>query len=125
MFGPHTLQAYISQFQYLAANLAQVKILIQRLHIFTIRSMYMENTCRPRPNINCIYIYKFKGNTVAPGEDPPNLLDDQFSLLPEIVFETTPPFTKFGDCVADAESQYTPVRSHIFTSQKLFYIQDI
>jgi len=70
MYGPHTLQAYINQYQYLAANLAQ-------------------------------------GTTVEPGDEPPNLMDQQFSLLADITWETSPPGTTFGDVLVDAQGPYS------------------
>lgn len=48
-----------------------------------------------------------QGEDVAPGPDPPNLLSEQFSLLSDVNFETTPPGTWFGDVMEDADDQYT------------------
>ncbi|GAB6018523.1 hypothetical protein CHUAL_013985 [Chamberlinius hualienensis] len=69
LFGPHTLNAYISQYQFLASQLIQ-------------------------------------GNAVEGGPDPPNLLDEQICLLGDVLYETTPPGTWFGDVLYDVQGPY-------------------
>lgn len=71
-------------------------------------TMYGPNTLNAYINQYNFLAENFaQGTNVDPGPDPPNLLDEQFTLLPEVLFETTPPGTQFGDCVVDADSQYS------------------
>ncbi|KAK7494429.1 hypothetical protein BaRGS_00014321 [Batillaria attramentaria] len=62
------------------------------------------------------YIQKFqelavaiaKGSQVAPGPNPPNLLDKQISFLPPVLYDTAPIGRNFGDLRKDASPSYTP-----------------
>ncbi|PVD38057.1 hypothetical protein C0Q70_00667 [Pomacea canaliculata] len=71
IYGPHTLQAYIQNFEILAEALA-------------------------------------KGKPVSLGPNPPNLLGQQWSFLPGVLFDSSPVGKKFGDVKTDAEPSYQP-----------------
>lgn len=70
IYGPHTLQAYVQQYEILAKALAT-------------------------------------GEDLPPGEAPEDLLSEQISLLPGVIFDS-PRFGKgFGDVVNDVQSSYS------------------
>ncbi|KVH94972.1 Neutral/alkaline nonlysosomal ceramidase [Cynara cardunculus var. scolymus] len=64
LYGPHTLNAYIQEFNKLASSLISDK-------------------------------------PVERGPQPPDLLDDQISLLTPVVMDSTPLSASFGDCKTD------------------------
>ncbi|KAJ9694880.1 hypothetical protein PVL29_010381 [Vitis rotundifolia] len=64
LYGPHTLSAYIQEFEKLAMAIV-------------------------------------KGEQVAPGPQPPDLLERQISLLPPVILDITPPGVNFGDIKTD------------------------
>jgi len=71
IFGPHTHQAYVNQFEALAAAL-------------------VTNTPYPA------------------GPSPPNFMSEQWSLLPGVIFDSTPAFKNFGDVLTDVNATYSP-----------------
>ncbi|KAL6203349.1 hypothetical protein ACLB2K_027049 [Fragaria x ananassa] len=66
------------------------------------------------------YIQEFKklakalisNQPVAPGPQPPDLLDRQISLLTPVVMDATPPGVSFGDCSSDVPQNSTFKRGH-------------
>lgn len=55
------------------------------------------------------FIFYSKGKPVSPGPNPPNLLGQQWSFLPGVLFDSSPVGKKFGDVKTDAEPSYQPV----------------
>jgi neutral ceramidase len=49
-----------------------------------------------------------KGQPVVSKVQPPNLRDQQISLLPPVLMDTVPLGTEFGDVVQDVNSSYSP-----------------
>ncbi|KAK7111468.1 neutral ceramidase B-like [Littorina saxatilis] len=49
-----------------------------------------------------------KGSMVPPGPNPPNLVPDQWELLPPVLYDTAPFGKNFGDVKVDALPSYTP-----------------
>ena len=49
------------------------------------------------------------------GPNPPNLRSRQITLQTGVVYDTVPPFKKFGDVLTQVKSEYNPVSS-IFTN---------
>nr|CAN64196.1 hypothetical protein VITISV_014337 [Vitis vinifera] len=64
LYGPHTLSAYIQEFEKLAMAIV-------------------------------------RDEQVAPGPQPPDLLQRQISLLPPVILDITPPGVNFGDIKTD------------------------
>nr|KAG5704893.1 hypothetical protein BaRGS_003876 [Batillaria attramentaria] len=72
------------------------------------------------------YIQKFqelavaiaKGSQVAPGPNPPNLLDKQISFLPPVLYDTAPIGRNFGDLRKDASPSYTPTNDTFLTVEQ-------
>ncbi|XVF05395.1 hypothetical protein REPUB_Repub05bG0168300 [Reevesia pubescens] len=79
LYGPHTLSAYIQEFQKLASAL-------------------------------------LKGQPVAPGRQPPDLLNNQISLLTPVVMDSTPAGTNFGDVSSDVPANSTFKRGSTVTA---------
>jgi len=50
----------------------------------------------------------FQNETMEDGPEPPNLVTQQISLLPPVIFDRTPLFKKFGHCVVQPEAQVRP-----------------
>ena len=48
-----------------------------------------------------------EGTSSPTGPLPPNLMDNQFTLLPGVIFDAAPLFKNIGDVLEDAESTYT------------------
>ncbi|XP_064615705.1 uncharacterized protein LOC135479730 [Liolophura sinensis] len=69
IYGPHTLRAYIQNFELLAEAM-------------------------------------IKGTKVAPGPNPPNLLNKQLSFLPPVIFDLPPAGKQFGSVVQAPDSSY-------------------
>lgn len=69
------------------------------------------------------YIQEFKklaaalisGQAVEPGPQPPDLLDNQISLLPPVVVDSTPSGVNFGDVKTDIPSNSTFKKGHLVT----------
>ena len=67
------------------------------------------------PHTLSAYIQEFKklatalvtSSTIEPGLQPPDLLDQQISLLPPVVLDGTPPGVKFGDLQFDVPMNST------------------
>lgn len=53
--------------------------------------------------------------TVEPSPQPPDLLDEQISLLPPVVIDPTPPGVKFGDVETDVPPNSTFSRVEMVT----------
>lgn len=82
LFGPHTLDAYIQEF----ARLADCMV-------------GDGNDREGLSNRSCD----------DPGPRPPNLLDEQWSLVPGVVMDAVPWGARFGDTIRDVEKQrYRP-----------------
>ncbi|KAL6200285.1 hypothetical protein ACLB2K_030067 [Fragaria x ananassa] len=72
------------------------------------------------PHTLSAYIQEFKklakalisNQPVAPGPQPPDLLDRQISLLTPVVMDATPPGVSFGDCSSDVPQNSTFKRGH-------------
>lgn len=72
------------------------------------------------PHTLSAYIQEFKklatalisGKPVAPGPQPPDLLDKQISLLTPVVMDATPRGVSFGDCSSDVPQNSTFKRGH-------------
>ncbi|XP_004294230.1 PREDICTED: neutral ceramidase [Fragaria vesca subsp. vesca] len=72
------------------------------------------------PHTLSAYIQEFKklakalisDQPVAPGPQPPDLLDRQISLLTPVVMDATPPGVSFGDCSSDVPQNSTFKRGH-------------
>ena len=55
----------------------------------------------------------FQGISVAPGPNPPNLVDKQLSFLPPVIFDRAPFGSHFGNVITDAQPSYKQVRNII------------
>ncbi|KAJ6409014.1 hypothetical protein OIU84_008661 [Salix udensis] len=75
------------------------------------------------PHTLSAYIQEFKklaaaltsGRSVEPGPQPPDLLNEQISLLTPVVMDATPPGVHFGDCSSDVHLNSTFKRGDTVT----------
>ncbi|PIK42872.1 Neutral ceramidase B [Apostichopus japonicus] len=87
IYGPHTLQAYLNQYEKLSKALKKVKC--------------------SRKEKDCILHYCFTcedGIKSTSRTYTPNLLSKQLTFLPPVLFDGVPPFTNFGDVLKDVNN---------------------
>ena len=110
MYGPYTLDAYISEFSRLAMDLAMVCVCVcvcvcARVHVRAcVRACMCGCGCKA-------FVVSSQNKSSDPGPDPPNYLDEQVSFHPPVLFDHAPLGKNFGDVHKDAESSYVIVRS--------------
>ena len=94
LFGPHTLDAYIQEFGRLADCMVESDSVVDaqdKIRMKGANATYPDKSCDD------------------PGPMPPNLLDEQWSMVPGVVVDAVPFGARFGDTSRDVEKQkYSP-----------------
>ena len=103
IYGPHTLSAFIQEFNKLAAALAKVCVCACVCACVCVCTVVVTAVCH---YIYVQYVVFLQGVPVSPGPSPPNYLDEQISLVTPVVLDGVPFLKDFGDIKSNAHSRY-------------------